>query len=706
MKRVRPWAFLLQRCVMVNDFIFELGCEELPSASVWPLADEFANQLLAALDRANLSYGPVKRFATPRRIAVVIQGVQAEQKSQSITRRGPAAIAAYDKEAKPTPALLGFAKSCGVELESLVRIETDKGDWIVCETQSTGHKTRDLLPGLISHALAALPIPKPMRWGSSDDEFARPVHWAVMLYGDEVIEHHLFGIKTGRNSRGHRFHHPQQLAITSAQSYEAQMKEAFVIADFALRRQMIKNQVEQLAVSRQATAIMPEHLLDEVTSIVEWPQALMANFEEEFLDVPAESLIASMQSHQKCFALKDRQGNLLPHFITVANIASSNPQHVILGNEKVMRARLSDAAFFFKQDKKQPLSHHIAATKQVVFQVKLGSLQDKALRIKALMTYLSPALNLSLQQAQRAAELSKCDLLTGMVGEFPELEGFMGYYYALHDGEDSSVAQALGEQYMPVFAADGLPESDLGLALSLADRMDTLVGIFALGQKPSGVKDPFKLRRHALAVVRLLISTPAPLYLSALISQAVASYGTTLSIEANLMQELKLFILERLQSYYQGQGLSVDLVHAVRARQDEWLYDLDKRLNALQIFITLPEAASLCAACKRVTNLLHQAGKHTLSAQIKEQLLEEGAEQSLYVHLNKIAQSVEPLYRSADYGSLLRLLASLKEPVDAFFDHVMVMVDDETIKANRLALLARLQDLLQGVADISLVQLA
>lgn len=691
---------------MVNDFIFELGCEELPSGAVWPLADEFANQLLAALDKAQLSYGQVKRFATPRRIALVIHELQAEQQSQLVVRRGPAVAAAYDKEGKPAPALLGFAKSCGVGLEQLSRIATDKGDWIIYESMSDGKKTTELLPGLVSQALAALPIAKPMRWGDGDDEFARPVHWAVMLYGDEVIDHQLLGIKTGRHSRGHRFHYPQPIEIASAQSYEAQMKEGLVLADFSLRKQVIKEQIEKLAASRQAMVVMPDDLLDEVTSIVEWPQALMANFEDEFLEVPAESLIASMQSHQKCFALKDQQGKLLPHFITVSNIASTNPQQVILGNEKVMRARLSDAAFFFRQDKKQPLSTHIAATEQVVFQAKLGSLQDKALRVKLMMSYLSPALDLSLEQAERAAELSKCDLLTGMVGEFPELQGLMGYYYALHDGESPVVAQALNEQYMPRFAADALPESTLGMALSLAERIDTLVGIFAIGQKPSGAKDPFKLRRHALAVVRLLIAIPAPLSLNTLLEQAVVHYGNVISIEPNLIQELKTFILERLQSYYQGQGLGVDLVHAVCARQDDWLYDLDKRLHALQTFITLPEAASLSAACKRVNNLLNHAGENTLAATINESLLEEGAEKSLFSHINQIKQAVEPLYVSADYGALLKLLASLKEPVDAFFDKVMVMADDDAIKANRLALLASLQKLLQGVADISLLQLA
>lgn len=689
---------------MVNDFIFELGCEELPSGSVWPLADEFANLLLTALDKAQLVYGQVKRYATPRRIAVAILGLQAQQQSQRITRRGPALAAAYDKEGNPSPALLGFVKSCGAELEQLSRLETEKGAWIVYETQSQGNKTKDLLPTLISQALATLSISKPMRWGSGDDEFARPVHWIVTLYGDDVIEYTLLGIQSGRISRGHRFHHPQQISIHSAQSYEAQMKEAFVMADFAHRRQIIQEQVKQLAASYQATAIMPESLLDEVTSIVEWPQALMADFEKEFLEVPAESLIASMQSHQKCFALKDKQGNLLPHFITVSNIVSSNPKQVIMGNEKVMRARLSDAAFFFRQDKKQALSQRIPGTEHVVFQAKLGTLLDKALRVEAMMTYLSAALNLEVHQAQRAAQLSKCDLLTGMVGEFPELQGLMGYYYALNDGEDQAVAHALNEQYMPRFSADSLPKSDLGLALSLAERVDTLVGIFAIGQKPSGVKDPFKLRRHALAVVRLLISTRAPLNLSTLIEQAITHYGVTVSIEPNLRHELKLFILDRLQSYYQGQGLSIDLIHAGRARQGEWLYDLDKRLSALQAFVTLPEAASLSAACKRVNNLLAQIEKHVLPP-IKEELFEDEVEKSLYTQIKHISQAVEPLYRTGEYSSLLKLLATLKEPVDAFFDKVMVMVDDASIKSNRLALLVCLQDLLQGVADISLLQI-
>ncbi len=616
---------------MVNDFIFELGCEELPSGAVWPLANELANHVLASLDKAQLSYGEVKRFATPRRLALIIYGLQTEQASQVVTRRGPAAVAAYDKEGNPTPALSGFAKSCGVTVDQLTRIQTDKGEWIVYETQQAGNLTKNLIPDLIKQALTNLPIAKPMRWGNGEEEFARPVHWALMLYGDEIIGDTILGVKTGRTTRGHRFHHPQELTISSAKNYEQQLKEAFVMADFVLRKETIQEQVKNLMVSYDATAVMPEELLDEVTSIVEWPKALVANFEKEFLEVPSEALIASMQSHQKCFALKDKQGSLLPHFITVANIDSANPQQVVLGNEKVMRARLSDAAFFFRQDKKQPLSTHITATEQVVFQEKLGSLYQKAERIKQVMVYLSEALNIPVQQAERAAELSKCDLLSGMVGEFPELQGLMGYYYALYDGESSEVARSLDEQYMPRFAADNLPESILGKALSLADRIDTLVGIFAIGQKPSGVKDPFKLRRHALAVVRILSSISAPLNISDLIKQAIRSYGGILPADLSTLAELKPFILDRLNSYYQNQGFTIDLIQAVRARQDENFYDLEKRLNALKTFVKIPEAASLSAACKRVSNILASVavadkGKKVL---VNEPLLVDGPEKKL-----------------------------------------------------------------------------
>lgn len=691
---------------MTNDFLFELGCEELPSGAVWPLADALATNLVAALDKAQIRHNGFRSFASPRRLAVLIKELQNEQPGQKVLRRGPALVAAYDAKGEPTPALVGFAKSCGVSLQELTTSKTDKGEWLVYESETVGAKTSDLLPTMINQALANLPIAKPMRWGNGTAEFARPVHWVVMLFGNEVIDCEILDVKSGSLTYGHRFHHPQAIKLTNPQHYESLLRDAFVIADFAARRAEIVKQVEQLALQQNAKALMPDDLVDEVTSIVEWPQAMLANFERDFLEVPAEALIASMQAHQKCFALQNAKGELLPHFITVANILSTNPQQVILGNEKVMRARLSDAAFFFRQDKKQALDQHLPATEKVVFQAQLGSLRDKAKRVQSLMNFLAQPLDLDKQQANRAAELSKCDLMTGMVGEFPELQGLMGYYYARHDGEAEAVAEALNEQYMPRFSGDSLPSSKLGLALSLADRLDTLVGIFAIGQKPSGVKDPFKLRRHALAVVRMLIATPKALNLSELIREAVSTYGEQLPKTEASIAELQPFILERMQSYYQGHQLSVDLVLAVRARQENWLYDFDKRIKALASFVNMPEAAALSAACKRVNNILQQADHAAFQFEtIKENLLEEGAEKALYTHLKSMEELVKPLYSNEDYGNILNYLASLREPVDAFFEHVMVMVDNQEVRMNRLHLLASLQALLQGVADISLLQL-
>lgn len=691
---------------MTSDFLFELGCEELPSAAVSALSEALSTHLITALDKAQLSYGQLRCFATPRRLAVWIKELEEEQPNQRLTKRGPALIAAYDTNGQPTPALIGFAKSCKVSVSDLTLSKTEKGEWFVYESLNQGAKTSELLVPIIKQALTDLPIAKPMRWGAGEEEFARPVHWVVMLFANKIIDCEILGVKAGNKSYGHRFHHPQAIEITHADCYEALLKEAYVIADFKARRNLIIKQVEDLVAGYGAQAIMPEALVDEVTSIVEWPQALLASFEEAFLEVPAEALIASMQSHQKCFALQSQEGKLLPYFITVANIVSTNPQQVIAGNEKVMRARLSDAVFFFRQDKRQTLSTHIPATKQVIFQEKLGSLKDKANRIGALMVLLARPLQLDAQEANRAAELSKCDLMTGMVGEFPELQGLMGYYYARHDGETDKVALALDEQYRPRFAADELPGSSLGLALSLADRLDTLVGIFSIGQKPSGVKDPFKLRRHALAVARILIVTSTELSLSTLIAESRKIYANCLSESASLIGELKPFILERMQSYYQGLGFSMDQIMAVRARQDDWLYDFDKRIHALASFVKLSEAAALSAACKRVNNILQQAAPaETQECVVDECLLDEGAEKALFTHLQRVEQLIKPLYANKDYGKILSQLAYLREPIDAFFEQVMVMVDDKEVRMNRLHLLSRMRSLLQGVADISLLQL-
>lgn len=692
---------------MLNDFLFEIGCEELPFAAVGQLGQALADNVAGALDKAGLSCQAIKAFSSPRRLALLITQLADEQPRQKLSRRGPALNAAYDEQGQPTKALLGFVKSCQIEIEALTREKTDKGEWLVYESEIEGAKTKALLPAILQQAISSLPIAKPMRWGQGDIEFVRPVHWVVMLYGEEPVAGEILGVQAGQTTYGHRFHHPEGILIQKPQDYETILDKAYVMADYTKRRTSIIQQVQALADKKNAKAIMPESLIDEVTAIVEWPVALLASFSPEFLEVPAEALIASMQLHQKCFALQDRTGKLLPCFVTVSNIHSLNPSQVIAGNEKVMRARLSDAAFFFQQDKRQPLSQRMTETAKVVFQQRLGSLQDKATRMQHIMEKLATSLQLDVSHAKRAAVLSKCDLVTGMVGEFPELQGLMGYYYALHDGEALAVAQALNEQYLPRFSGDILPESTLGMALSLADRLDTLVGIFAIGEKPTGVKDPFKLRRHALAVVRLLQSTPATLSLAGLIAESLDGYSQSLERNDLAMAELKSFILERLQSYYQGQGISADLVHAVRARQDDWLYDLDKRIHALADFVKKPEASALSAACKRVSNILQQAAssQQQSSPEIDRTLLEEGAEKALYSHLQNMAEQIKPCYEQGDYQFILNQLASLREPVDAFFDQVMVMVDDPKVKMNRLNVLTRLQALLQGVADISLLQL-
>ncbi|WP_133140115.1 glycine--tRNA ligase subunit beta [Legionella genomosp. 1] len=686
---------------MVNDFLFELGCEELPSGSVLPLSKELAYNMKDALEKAEIAYDEIKSFATPRRLAVLISKVAKEQPSQTSVKRGPAVAAAYDAEGKFTPALLGFARSCGVDVEQLSRSKTDKGEWFVYESHSPGAPSETLLPALVQQALANLPIPKPMRWGTGDDEFSRPVHWAVMLWGKQIIKASIFGMATGRITYGHRFHHPHAVQIDQPADYEQALHSASVVADFGKRRQLIVDEIEKTAAEARGTAIMPEELVDEVTSIVEWPQALLASFDQAFLDVPPEALIASMQSHQKCFPLKDESQQLMPLFIAISNIESKKPKQVIAGNEKVMRARLSDAAFFFEQDKKQTLSRHLDSLSKVIFQAKLGSLLDKSLRIQGIMEHLIKPLGLDREQAMRAAELSKCDLMTGMVGEFPELQGLMGYYYARHDGEKLDVAVALNEQYLPRFAGDGLPQSSLGRALSLADRLDTLVGIFAIGQKPTGMKDPFKLRRHALAIVRMLVTNNTELNLSELIEASISAYGRLIDANEPALKEIQAFILERLHSYYQAQAVSNDIVLAVRARQADNLYDFDQRIQALLHFINLPEASSLSAACKRVSNILQQQSNDN---HVDSSLFSEVAEQHLYASLLEVEERSRSWQETKKYSLILNQLAGLKTAVDAFFERVMVMVDEEKIKANRLALLSRLQVLLQSVADISVLQ--
>lgn len=685
---------------MVNDFLLEIGCEELPSGSVLPIAVELVAAMTSGLEKAGLHFTAVKHFATPRRIGCLIQNLDAQQPLQKLVKRGPSVQAAFDANGIPTKALTGFLNSTGLTLEALQTQSTEKGDFLVYESEIAGLKTPDLLPDLLQKALDSLTTYKPMRWASGDFLFARPVHWILMLFGSEIVPATVFGLQSGRLTYGHRFHHPEGLSLSHPDAYESALEKASVIADFSKRRDLILENVQSAAASMDAQAVMPEKLLEEVTSIVEYPQALIIPFEATFLSVPKEVLITAMQVHQKCFALESQAGKLLPWFITVANIKSLNPEQVIAGNAKVMHARLSDAAFFFEQDKKSSFENWIMATKKVIFQNRLGSLYDKAKRVEALSDLLAIAVDADRNKARRAAALSKADLMTGMVGEFPELQGLMGYYYALEKGEDSYLAQALVEQYLPRFSGDALPESRLGKILSLADRLDTLVGIYGIGLKPSGVKDPFKLRRHALALGRLLITIEAPLLLSTLIREAYRLYpANNLEMpEMELTEGLRHFIFERLLAFYQAQGISQDKVLATKACQSDCLQDFDKRLQALNQFVGTTEAIALSAACKRVGNILQR--NNDKPAAVNEALLIEPAEQALYQALTAIERN-RPL--NAPYGLILESLATLRAPVDRFFDEVMVMVEDEKLKTNRLALLTQLQASLQSVADISLL---
>ncbi|MDF1677253.1 MAG: glycine--tRNA ligase subunit beta [Legionellaceae bacterium] len=690
---------------MSRDVLFEVGLEELPSGAVPVLGEALAAYVTKGLDDARLSYGDVTSFATPRRLAVWIQGVQLEQAPRDVSKEGPKKEVGFNADGTPSKALEGFARSNGVSIEDLVVRHTPKGARFVYEATEAGLNAAELLPGIVKNALQKLPISKLMRWGMGEDSFVRPVHWVVLLLGKEVIDVSCFGCTSTRETRGHRYHHPQAITLDFPAQYATKLREAFVVAHFAERRTLVLSAVKQLLEGRDAEALIPERLLDEVTSIVEWPEALLVDFSPEFLDVPREVLIESMQVHQKCFAVEDKKGVLLPHFITISNIKSTNPSHVIHGNERVMYARLSDAAFFYTEDKKHTLLSRVDAMQKVVFQAKLGSLYDKAMRMEVIAAEIAPVLGLNAEAALRAVKLSKCDLLTGMVSEFPELQGTMGYYYALYDGESEDLAQALKEQYLPRFSSDSLPESTLGLLLSLVDRLDTLVGIFGIGQKPTGERDPFKLRRHALAVIRILNALPVSLPLSVCLKHAKAAYGTLFETDNALVDTVKAFILERLPAFYQG--IAVGRVRAALAKQSDCLRDLDVRVHALEGFEKRPEAIALGAASKRVTKLLKQADLNVgaeNTPMVDEALFDVPAEKALFERITSLEAFVTVQHAERAYGAILLELASLEIPVNAFFEDVMVMVDDATLKANRLKLLARLQMLLQSVADVSLLQ--
>ncbi|WKS97835.1 glycine--tRNA ligase subunit beta [Gallibacterium anatis] len=688
---------------MTKTFLAEIGTEELPPKALKKLAVAFADNFTAELNNAGLTFDKVEWFAAPRRLAVKVLGLITEQPSKTIEKRGPAVSVAFDADGKPTKAAEGWARGCGITVDQAQRLTTDKGEWLYYQMVEPGKETKALLLDLVSNALAKLPIPKPMRWGDKNEQFIRPVHTVTLLFGDELIDGEILGVKSGRTIRGHRFLGQQEFTIDNADQYPQLLEEkGSVIADFEQRKAIIRQDAEKAAAKVGGVADIEEDLLDEVTSLVEFPVVMTAKFEERFLAVPAEALVYTMKGDQKYFPIYDQNGKLLPNFIFVSNINPQDQSSVIEGNEKVVRPRLSDAEFFFKTDLKQRLEDNLPRLKTVLFQQQLGTLFDKTERIEKLSGEIAAQIGADVAKAERAGLLSKCDLMTNMVFEFTDTQGVMGMHYARHDGEDEEVAVALNEQYMPRFAGDELPRSLVACSVALADKFDTLVGIFGIGQHPKGDKDPFALRRAALGVLRIIVEKNLPLDLVDLAQRAAALYGDKLS-NANVVEDVVDFILGRFRAWYQEEGIAVDVIQAVLACRPTKPADFDARVKAVNHFRTLDAAQALAAANKRVQNILSKVDG-ALPENIDLSLCREPQEINLAERVLELQRELQPLFEKGDYQTALSRLADLRESVDSFFDNVMVNAEDEKLRQNRLALLKNLRDLFFKVADISLLQ--
>lgn len=689
----------------MTDFLVEIGCEELPPKALKSLGQAFRDNIETALRAREFAFEGSQWFASPRRLAVRIAGLAPQAPDKEIEVLGPPVAAARDKEGNWTKAAEGFARKNGIEPEQLVEAESPKGARLAFRETRAGERAEDCLAAVVEEALDDLPIPKRMRWGSSRDEFVRPVHWLVMLYGNALLEAELFGLKADRRTRGHRFHSDQWLDIPAPSDYETVLEQqGRVIADFAQRQELIRTQVEAEAKKLNATLVLDPDLLDEVTALVELPVALTGSFDEAFLEVPPEALISSMQEHQRYFHLEDDKGKLLPHFVFVANIESRDPQQVIEGNERVIRPRLSDAAFFFNKDREQALADSVESLGSIVFQEKLGSLLDKTKRIQNLAGYIAQQIGGDKALAERAAWLSKADLNSSMVLEFDNMQGIAGAYYAQHDGEPAEVVQAIREQYLPRFSGDDLPQGEVSCALALADRLDTLVGIFGIGQPPTGSRDPFALRRASLAVLRMLVERRLPLDLQDLLEQARANYSSLPEGDTVVAQVLA-YMIERFRAWYEEAGIPVQVFQAVSARNISVPLDFDARVKAVHRFYKLPEAEALAAANKRVSNILAKQAQ-TPPEHLDAKLLKEAAEKALAEAVSRKQEEVAPLFARQAYTEGLEALAEIRPQVDTFFDDVMVMADDDALRNNRLALLSQLRALFLEVADISLLSSA
>lgn len=685
-----------------DDLLVEIGTEELPPKALKKLSIAFSQEVADGLNVNNLSFDTLQSYATPRRLSVTVLGLVNKQNDQTTQRKGPGLKAAYDANGNPSKAALGFAKSCGVGMDQLQNLETEKGTWLVFEKHQPGRDTKELIPSIIEGAINKLPIPKRMTWGSHRVAFVRPVHWLILLFGNEVIDATLLGKRASNTTLGHRFHSSGKITIESAAKYVESLElTGQVIASFDKRKSIIKHQVQTIAQSLSGFAQIDENLLEEVTGLVEWPVALAGKFDSSFLEIPQECLISAMKGHQKYFPVLDNKGKLLPVFITVSNIDSKEPEKVIEGNEKVIRPRLADAAFFFKTDKKQTLESFNSRLNTIVFQDKLGTVYDKVQRISALAEIIAKEIGGDPSNAMRAGELSKADLATEMVAEFPDLQGTMGYYYAKASGEPREVAEAIQEQYLPRYAGDTLPDTRAGIAVSIADKLDTLVGIFGIGQIPSGDKDPFALRRAALGVLRIIIEKNLNLDLVVLINNAAQLLGEKITAH-DTEQKVFDYCIARFKSWYQEQGIETDVIISVQNRKPTKPLDFDKRIRAIALFKANSASVALAAANKRVSNILK---KSTLSNQpsIDDTLLQEGAERSLATALAQLSAKTSALFNGGQYNEGLELLATLRPEIDHFFDDVMVMTEDLRVRNNRLVLLRDLHNLFLQVADISVL---
>ncbi|KXJ39651.1 MAG: glycine--tRNA ligase subunit beta [Methylothermaceae bacteria B42] len=686
-----------------RDLLFELGTEELPPKALHPLMTALRDETAARLEKAHLRFESIKAYATPRRLALIVHGLAETQPDKSEVRRGPALQAAFGPGGEPTPAALGFAKSCGVEVADLETLKNAKGEWLCCQIHTPGARTQDLIGDVLQQSLAALPIPKRMRWSDLEVEFVRPAHWAVLLFGEEVIPTQILNLKAGNITFGHRFHSPEPLTIANPDHYaQLLFSEGWVIADFDERQARIEEQANKLANQAGGRAHIDSALLQEVTALVEWPVAVMGNFDERFLQLPPEVLITVMQSHQKYFPVRDDNHALLPCFITMANLDSKRLESVREGNERVIRPRLADAEFFWHQDLKIPLEQRLAQLAGIIFQHKLGTLLDKTRRLEKLAVLLADKLHSDSGTALRAAQLSKTDLTTEMVGEFPELQGIMGRYYAQAQGEHEEIAAALEEQYRPRFAGGPLPETRCGEILALADKLDTLVGIFSIGQIPTGAKDPYALRRAALGIIRILIEKQLDLDLKALLQASAENYSHDFD-HPQVLATLENFIFDRLKGYLLEKGFTADEFEAVAALKILNLLDFLHRIEAVHAFRQLPEAESLAAANKRIRNILRKSGLTTFAA-VDSDRLQAPEEKALLTAVDQARKEINPFLHRRDYTQALQRLAQLKQTVDAFFDHVMVMVEDESVRQNRLNLLHETAALFLQIADISRLQ--